>query len=140
MFTIERRTTNLAAGLLALAASLAPAAAREPRIVVRLDHPCEIAGRAFPPGEISVREVDAYNPVATLTEVQFNGESIGLFLTRRSAGAPPAIADELTFARGHQGQLVLIEIARRGKPARSLAAVGDAPAPPSVPATLVAAR
>jgi hypothetical protein len=142
---VKRKSLVWIAGLVAVVGWLAPAAARDPRVVVRMDEAFEVAGQVYPSGTLSVRQLYDYNPIATLNEVELNGRSIGMLLARDDARAEVAARDQLTFRRESDGHLVLTSIGLRGERARLLTpipgatsiAIALAPAPSGV---LVASR
>jgi hypothetical protein len=112
--------------LAVLAGALAPPVQAEgPRWVARIDEPFEVGGQIFPPGELSLRQVLTYSPVATLNEVRVDGRSLGFVLARCEASAAPAIRNELIFQRSESGHLVLAFVALRGQEVRQVYHLGE---------------
>lgn len=102
-----------------------PVQAAGPRWVARVDEPFEVGGQVFPPGELSLREVNTYSPVATLNEVRVDGRSLGFVLARCEKSAPLATRNELIFQRSEQGHLVLAFVALRGQEVRQVYYLGE---------------
>lgn len=109
-------------GLALVAAVLAPEveAAAEPRLVVEMDEPFEVAGQLFGPGKLTLRQRGAYSPVATLNEVCVDRGCLGLFIAQAEAASAIASQDELIFTRSPRGHLVLVAVALQGEPSREL--------------------
>lgn len=125
MCKTERNHMLWISGLLAIVTWLAPAHALDPRVSVRVNEPFEVDGRVYPAGLLSIREIAPYSPVATLNEVRFNGESIGMLLARDSERPGTSTRDELTFSRGPAGHLVLMSVTLRGERERTLGSVRE---------------
>jgi hypothetical protein len=114
--------------LIALAAVLAPPAkAGSHRLYVEIDEPFEVCGQRFEPGRLTLRELDTFNPVTTLNEIQVDGVSAGVVFGVAVQPSTPARRDELTFTRSADGVLVLQSIAFSGDATRRVAAIGVAP-------------
>jgi hypothetical protein len=111
--------------LVALAAFAAPpASAAGLRLVAELDEPFEACGVLFPPGTVSLQQVNGFSPTSTLNEIRVDGRSLGLVLAREEASSYASPRNELIFERNESGRLVLAGVARKGEPVRRLYAVG----------------
>jgi hypothetical protein len=109
------------AGLLA-----PPVPAAGQQVSVRVNEPFEVGGQYFMSGELSLREVREYSPVATLTEVRVDGHSLGVVLARNQADQTNAATrNEVIFERSERGHLVLASVALRGEPVRLLYRLGN---------------
>jgi len=86
------------------------------RLVVHVLEPFEVNGEVFPAGKLSLKQVRAMNPVATLHEVRIDGDSQGLLMLRSDGDHGVASRDELGFMRAADGHLVLESVAIAGKP------------------------
>ena len=109
------------AGLVVLFAPEARAAGR--RLVAQIEEPFVVNGQLFPPGELSVRELGEYSPVAKLDEVQVDGRTLGYVVAHELSDDRAADTDALIFARNQDGQLVLQSVAVAGEPTRKLQAL-----------------
>lgn len=102
--------------LVALAAWAAPPVLAADMVTARVPEPFEVNGEVYPPGTLSVKEIGALSPVATLHEFRIDGESRGFVLVRPEAGAPASASTELGFSRAAAGHLVLASVAVAGRP------------------------
>ena len=111
-----------------LAGLLAPDALAEGRrLVVQMEEPFEVSGQLYAGGELSLCEVRAFSPVATLHEVRINGRSLGILIARDDGHPLVAQRDEVIFERSRAGHLVLTSVALTGEPVRRLFDVGTNP-------------
>jgi hypothetical protein len=105
--------------LATLAAVLAPSAfGGERKLVATMEQPFEVNGHLFSGGELSVRQVGAYSPTATLHEVRVGRDSVGLLLAEVDPIEPDRSTDTLVFERASQGNLVLVGFTTRGERSR----------------------
>lgn len=112
--------------LAAVAGLLAPdALANGRRLVVQMDEPFEVSGQLYAAGELSICEVQAFNPIATLNEVRVDGQSLGILLARSEDTTRVARNDEVIFLRNADGHLVLTSVGLAGEPVRRLYNVGE---------------
>ncbi len=108
-----------------LAGLLAPDAFAEGRrLVVQMEEPFEVSGQLYAGGELSLCEVRAFSPVATLHEVRIDGQSLGVLVARDDGGPLVAQRDEVIFERSRAGHLVLTSVALTGEPVRRLFDIG----------------
>ena len=114
----------LVIGLAAVAGLLAPAQAENRRLVVQMNEPFECGGQLFAAGELSLREVQSFSPVANLNEIRVDGQSLGVVVARVISGSSVSTRDELHFVRSKDGHLVLASVAVQGEPVRRLQAIG----------------
>ena len=111
-----------------LAGLLAPDALAEGRrLVVQMEEPFEVSGQLYAGGELSVCEVRAFSPVATLHEVRVDGRSLGVLMARNDGAPQVAQRDEVIFRRSSDGHLVLTSVALAGEPVRRLFDIGKNP-------------
>ncbi len=111
-----------------LAGLLAPDALAEGRrLVVQMEEPFEVSGQLYPGGELSLCEVHAFSPIATLHEVRVDGQSLGILMARDDGRLLLAQRDEVIFERSRAGHLVLTSVALTGEPVRQLFEVGKNP-------------
>ena len=111
-----------------LAGLLAPDALAEGRrLVVQMEEPFEVSGQLFAGGELSLCEVRAFSPVATLHEVRINGQSLGILMAQDDGRPLVAQRDEVIFERSRDGHLVLTSVALTGEPVRLLFDIGNNP-------------
>jgi hypothetical protein len=92
------------------------------RLVVHVLEPFEVNGEVFPAGKLSVKQVRAMSPVATLHEIRIDGDSQGLLLLRANGDRGVASRDELGFMRAADGHLVLESVAIAGQPVNTVEA------------------
>lgn len=112
--------------LAALVGLLAPETLADGRrLVVQMDEPFEVGGQLYASGELSVCEVRAFNPIATLNEVRVDGQSLGVLLARKADTQRVSRYDEIIFTRSPDGHLVLMSVALAGEPVRRLYDVGE---------------
>jgi hypothetical protein len=102
-----------------------PLAAAGQRLVVQVDEPFEVTGQLFKAGQLTLRELREYSPVATLHEIRVDGRSLGFLLARDQANRSIATRDEVIFDRSERGHLVLASVALRGHPVRRLYRLGE---------------
>jgi hypothetical protein len=116
----------LVVALVVLVGFLAPSVpAAGQKLVVRVSEPFEVSGQLYPAGELSLRELQAYSPVATLNEIRVDGKSLGVVLARDQANPARATRDEVIFERSERGHLVLASVALKGHPVRKLYRLGQ---------------
>lgn len=117
---VEKHVWFAVLALAALVTVLAPAAqAAERTLRVEMSEPFEVAGVLYPPGVLSLREVNDFTPVAHMTEIRVNAQSLGVMLAR-NASPFRSTRDEIIFHRADDGHLVLAAVALKGQPARNL--------------------
>ena len=97
----------------ALALGMTPAYAGQ-ALSVRVAEPFEVDGRFFDSGTLTLREVAAYSPVATLTEICVEGDCLGVFLAETVEGSTVADSNQVVFGRAADGHLVLEALAFAG--------------------------
>lgn len=102
-----------------------PVPAAGQRLVVQIDEPFEVNGRLFESGQLTLRELREYSPVATLHEIRVDGRSLGFVLARDQATRGIATRDEVIFDRSERGHLVLASVALQGHPVRRLFRLGE---------------
>ena len=102
-----------------------PVPAAGQRLVVRVNEPFEVDGQLCKAGQLTLRELRDYNPVATLHEVRVDGRSLGFVLARDQANRDIATRDEVIFERSERGHLILAFVAVQGHPVRRLYRLGD---------------
>ena len=102
-----------------------PVPAAGHRLVVRIDEPFEVNGQLFKAGQLTLREIREYSPVATLHEIRVDGRSLGVVLARDQATRGNATRDEVIFDRSERGHLVLTSVALQGHPVRRLYRLGE---------------
>ncbi len=108
-----------------LAGLLAPDAFAEGRrLVVQMEESFEVSGQLYAGGELSLREVRSFSPIASLHEVRVNGRSLGILMARDDGRVLPAQRDAIIFERSRDGHLVLASVALTGEPVRRLFEVG----------------
>ena len=121
MFKMNKATWLLVVALAVVAGLLAPAVhAAGPRLVVQVDESFQVNCDIYQPGELSLRAVRKFSPVATLNEIRVDGKSLGLMLAMEPASATVATQNEVTFERSSSGLLVLASVAVEGEPVRRL--------------------
>jgi len=102
-----------------------PVPAAGPRLVVQVDEPFEVDGQLFKAGQLTLRQLREYSPVATLHEVRVDGRSLGFVLARDQADRGLATRDEVIFERSERGHLTLAAVALQGHPVRRLYRLGE---------------
>jgi hypothetical protein len=102
-----------------------PVPAAGHRLVVQMDEPFEVNGQLFKAGQLTLREIREYSPVATLHEIRVDGRSPGVVLARDQATRGIATRDEVIFDRSERGHLVLASVALQGHPVRRLYRLGE---------------
>jgi hypothetical protein len=123
---LRKETWLLVLALAVLAALFAPPVAAEgQRLVVRVNEPFEVNGQLFKAGQLTLRELREYSPVATLHEISVDGRSLGFVLARNQANTSIATRDEVIFDRSESGHLVLASVALQGHPVRRLYRLGE---------------
>jgi len=95
----------------------APAVEASEKLVIKVTEPFEVAGQMYPAGELTVRAVHNFSPIAQLHEIQVDGKSLGLLRAEGTDGTP-AKRDEITFRRSTEGHLILLSVARDGQTTR----------------------
>ncbi len=111
-----------------LAGLLAPDALAEGRrLVVQMEEPFEVSGQLYAAGELSLCEVRAFSPVATLHQVRVDGQSLGILMARDDGRLALAQRDEVIFERSGAGHLVLTSVSLTGEPVRRLSDVRTNP-------------
>ena len=137
---IRKELWLMVLALALLAGFLAPDAFAEGRrLVVQMQEPFEVSGQLYSAGELSLCEVRAFNPVATLHEVRVDGQSLGILMARADGSLLLAQRDEVIFARNRAGHLVLTSVALSGEPVRRLFNIGTNPPRVQPPSELMAA-
>lgn len=99
----------------ALATWAAPPTLGAAALVAEVREPFEVNGEIYPASRVSLREVTALSPVASLHEIRVDGHSHGLVLVR-SDGEAVSSRSELGFTRAADGHLVLASVALAGAP------------------------
>jgi len=107
--------------LVLLTVIFAPAAkADDHRLVVKVNEAFKVNGHLYESGRLSLREMGAYNPSATINEIWVGNECLGMLLAQEVHTSTPADSDSFVFARNAEGTLVLVGVTFRGEPAREL--------------------
>ena len=116
------RTAALTLGVIAvLAVGFVPSAmADQHRLRVAIDEPFMVNGYTFAPGQLLLRQLGDYNPIATLNEIWVGNHCLGVLLAREVPGATASDHDSMILVRNGDGLLVLVGVAFRGEPARDL--------------------
>ena len=111
--------------LVGFLAPATPAADSTSTMVVQVNEPFEINGKAYAAGKIILRRFASYSPVASLHEVRVNGQSLGYVMARnRPDSDAVAKTNHVVFERNAHGLLVLASLATRGEPLRDLLPFG----------------
>ena len=127
MVRVTKKLWMIVLALAALAAVLSPATeAAGKRLVVDMEQPFEVLGQRYESGQLELREVRTYSPVATLNEIRVNGRSVGIFFGLEGSTVE-ATRDELIFARSSDGVLVLESVAFSGERTRQIQTIGQPP-------------
>jgi len=110
----------IVAGLALLTVIFAPPGeAGSRRITLQMAEPYEIDGQLYPAGELSLRELSAYNPTTTLNELWVDNECLGLRVADTLPDRHKSDSDMLIFTRDpRSGNLILEGVAFRGESSR----------------------